>query len=174
MQQDHWLSITRYCEKLESPEKIGRHAAQRALRRLGARKVKTCEVPVVFEPLAARTLVKHVFDAVSGDAIYRKRSFLDGQLGEQVAGKSLTIVDDARLFGGLGSSPFDDEGVGTRLTAVVEDGNLPIPIIDPEGIALSQLNLHLVSDPESANESFAGTVARIRANLTARGFIAKP
>jgi len=124
MQQDHWLSITRYCEKLESPEKIGRHAAQRALRRLGARKVKTCEVPVVFDPLAARTLVKHVFDAVSGDAIYRKRSFLDGQLGKQVAGKSLTIVDDARLLGGLGSSPFDDEGVGTRLTAVVEDGNL--------------------------------------------------
>jgi len=124
MQQDHWLSITRYREKLESPEKIGRHAAQRALRRLGARKAKTCEVPVVFEPLAARTLVKHVFDAVSGDAIYRKRSFLDGQLGKQVAGKSLTIVDDARLLGGLGSSPFDDEGVGTRLTAVVEDGNL--------------------------------------------------
>jgi len=124
MQQDYWLSVTRYRDRLESPEDIGRRAAQRALRRLAARKVKTCQVPVVFDPLAARTLVKHVFDAVSGDAIYRKRSFLDGQIGKQVASKSLTIVDDARLIGGLGSSPFDDEGVATHLTPVVENGVL--------------------------------------------------
>jgi PmbA protein len=124
MQQDHWLSIARYRDKLDSPEDIGRRAAQRAVRRLGAQKVKTCEVPVVFDPLVARTLVKHVFDAVSGDAIYRKRSFLDGQIGEFVASRNVTIVDDARLIGGLGSSPFDDEGVATRLTPVVEDGIL--------------------------------------------------
>jgi len=124
MQQDYWFSVTRYRDKLDSPEDIGRHAAQRALRRLGAQKVKTCEVPIVFDPLVARTLVKHVFDAVSGDAIYRKRSFLVGQTGEQVASESVTIVDDARLIGGLGSSPFDDEGVATRLTPVVENGIL--------------------------------------------------
>jgi len=124
MQQDHWLSITRYRDKLDSPEDIGRHAAQRALRRLGARKVKTCEVPIVFDPLVARTLVKHVFDAVSGDAIYRKRSFLEGQSGELVASENVTIIDDARLIGGLGSSPFDDEGISTRLTPVVENGCL--------------------------------------------------
>ena len=124
MQQDYWFSVTRYRDKLDSPEDIGRRAAQRALRRLGAQKVKTCEVPIVFDPLVARTLVKHVFDAVSGDAIYRKRSFLVGQTGEQVASESVTIVDDARLIGGLGSSPFDDEGVATRLTPVVENGIL--------------------------------------------------
>jgi PmbA protein len=124
MQQDHWFSITRYRDKLDSPEDIGRRAAQRALRRLGAKKVKTCEVPVVFDPLVARTLVKHVFDAVSGDAIYRKRSFLVGQTGEQVAGQNVTIVDDARMIGGLGSSPFDDEGVATQLTPVIENGIL--------------------------------------------------
>ena len=124
MQQDHWFSITRYRDTLASPEDIGRRAAQRALRRLGAQKVKTCEVPVVFDPLVARTLVKHVFDAVSGDAIYRKRSFLVGQTGEQVASRNVTIVDEARMIGGLGSSPFDDEGVATQLTPVIEDGIL--------------------------------------------------
>jgi PmbA protein len=124
MQQDHWLSITRYRDKLEDPVDVGRRAAQRALRRLGAKKVKTCEVPVVFDPLVARTLVKHVFEAVSGDAIYRKRSFLLGQLGELVASENVTIVDDARLIGGLGSSPFDDEGIATHLTPVVERGIL--------------------------------------------------
>jgi PmbA protein len=124
MQQDHWYSIARYRDRLDSPEEIGRLAAQRALRRLGARRVKTCEVPVVFDPLAARTLIKHVFDAVSGDAIYRKRSFLVGQIGEAVASQNVTIVDDARLIGGLGSSPFDDEGVSTQLTSVIENGIL--------------------------------------------------
>jgi len=124
MQQDYWLSVSRHRDKLDSPEEVGRIAAQRVLRRLGARKVKTCEVPIVFDPLTAQTLLKHVFDAVSGDAIYRKRSFLVGQIGQQVAGEKVTIVDDARMPGGLGSSPFDDEGVGTQITPVIEDGVL--------------------------------------------------
>jgi PmbA protein len=124
MQQDHWLSITRFRNQLDSPENIGRRAAHRALRRLGARRVRTCEVPVVFDPLASRTLIKHVFDAVSGDAVYRKRSFLVNQIEETVASTKVTIVDDARLVGGLGSSPFDDEGVATQVTPVIEDGVL--------------------------------------------------
>jgi PmbA protein len=69
-------------------------------------------------------LIKHVFDAVSGDSIYRKRSFLVNQIEETVASKKVTIVDDARLVGGLGSSPFDDEGVATQLTSVIEAGVL--------------------------------------------------
>ena len=124
MQQAQWLSVARRREGLDSPEEVGRLAAERALRRLGARKVKTCHVPVVFDPLTARTLVKHVFDAVSGDAIYRKRSFLVGLLGESVANEKVTIIDDARLIGGLGSSPFDDEGVASQTTPVVEGGVL--------------------------------------------------
>ena len=109
---------------LESPEEVGRRAAQRALRCLGARKVKTCEVPVVFDPMTARTLMKHVFDAVSGDAIYRKRSFLVNKIGERVADDNVTIVDDARLVAGLGSSPFDDEGIATQTTSIIENGVL--------------------------------------------------
>ena len=124
MQQDHWLSISRYRNQLRPPEEIGRIAAQRAVRRLGARRVKTCQVPVVFDPLTSRTLMKHVLDAVSGDSIYRKRSFLVDQIDQSVAAESVTIVDDGRLIGGLGSSPFDDEGVATQLTAVIESGVL--------------------------------------------------
>ena len=124
MQQDYWVSIARRRDQLLSPEDVGRRAAQRALRRLGARKVKTCQVPVVFDPMTARTLVKHVFDAISGDAIYRKRSFLVGRMGQSVASDTVNIVDDGRLVGGLGSGPFDDEGVATQTTPVIENGVL--------------------------------------------------
>jgi len=124
MQQDHWFSISRCFDQLESPEEIGRRAAERVLRRLGARKVKTCQIPVIFDPMTARTVVKHVFDAVSGDAIYRRRSFLVDLIGQAVAGSQVTIVDDARLPGGLGSSPFDDEGVATQSTPIIEGGVL--------------------------------------------------
>jgi PmbA protein len=124
MQRSHWYSVARHRDQLDSPEHVGRIAAQRALQCLGARKVETCQVPIVFDPMTARTLVKHIFDAVSGDAIYKKRSFLVGKLGESVASANVTIVDDARLAGGLGSSPFDDEGIATQTTSIVENGVL--------------------------------------------------
>jgi PmbA protein len=124
MQQDYWLSIARQRNQLLSPEEVGWRAASRVVRRLGARKVKTCEVPVVFDPVTSRTLVKHMFDAVSGDAVYRKRSFLAGRMNQPVASNLVTIVDDGRLAAGLGSSPFDDEGVATQVTTVVENGIL--------------------------------------------------
>jgi PmbA protein len=124
LNHDHWYSVVRRRDLLGSPEEIGRLAAERAVRRLDARKVKTCEIPVVFEPRAARTLVGHLFDAVSGDAIYRGRSFLVDQIGQSIAAPSVHIVDDARMPEGLGSCPFDDEGVATQTTSVVEGGVL--------------------------------------------------
>lgn len=124
MQQDYWLSIGRRLDQLDSPEEIGRKAAERVVRRLGARKAKTCEIPVIFDPLTARTIMGHVFEAVAGDAVYRRRSFLVDQLGKAIAGSVVTIVDDARLVGGLGSSPFDDEGIATQTTAIIEAGVL--------------------------------------------------
>jgi PmbA protein len=124
MQRDYWLSVARRRDQLLSPEEVGRRAAERVLRRLGARKVKTCQVPIVFDPVTAQTLLKHVFDAVSGDAIYRGRSFLAGRLGQSVAGGAVTVVDDGCLAGGLGSGPFDDEGVATQTTPVIENGVL--------------------------------------------------
>jgi PmbA protein len=124
MQRDYWVSVGRHLSSMESPEEVGRHAATRVARRLGARKVKTCQVPVIFDPLTARTLVNHVFSAISGDSIYRRSSFLVDQIGNSVASSKVTIVDDACLPGGLGSSPFDDEGVATQTTPIIENGVL--------------------------------------------------
>ena len=124
MQRDYWAAAARHQRKLQSPEEVGRTAANRVVRRLGARKVKTCEVPVVFDPLTARSLVGHIFSAVAGDAVYRKSSFLVDHIGQVVAAPEVTIVDDARMEGGLGSAPFDDEGVPTQTTPIVEGGVL--------------------------------------------------
>jgi PmbA protein len=81
-------------------------------------------VPVVFEPRIARSLLDHLFEAASGDSIYRKASFLAGRLGEKIAADSVTIIDDATIPGLFGTSPFDDEGVPSRRTVVVERGVL--------------------------------------------------
>jgi PmbA protein len=124
MQRDYWYSTSRTMQKLESPESVGRKAAERTLRRLGARKVATQRVPVIFDPMVSRGLIDHVFDAVTGDAVYRHASYLAGKLGEQVAGDNITIVDDGTMVGGFGSSPFDGEGVPTRRTVVIERGVL--------------------------------------------------
>jgi PmbA protein len=123
-QRDFWYTVARSPEQLESPESVGRTAARRTLRRLGARKVPTARVPVVFDPQAARSLLGHVLEAVSGDAVYRQSSFLAGRLGQAVAAEAVTLVDDGTLPGRLGSSPFDAEGVPTRRTPVIERGRL--------------------------------------------------
>jgi len=124
MQRDYWYSVARRASALDSPEAVGRKAAERALRRLGARKVPTSRVPVIFDSETAPSLVAHAFDAVRGDTVYRHASFLAGKLGQRVAGENVTILDDGLRPGGFGSRPFDDEGVPTRVTPVVERGVL--------------------------------------------------
>jgi PmbA protein len=129
MQRDGWWSSARSFALLESPEAVGAEAARRALRRLGARRVATQRVPIVFAPETARTLISSVFEAASGDAIWRGASFLAGKLGETIGAAKLTIVDDNVMLlpsgaGGFGSSPFDDEGLASQRTAVVENGVL--------------------------------------------------
>ncbi len=124
MQRDYWFSVARTLQKLESPEKVGEIAAERTLRRLGARKVKTARVPVIFDPLVATSILEHIFEGVNGDSIYRGASFLAGKLGEKVAAENVTVVDDGTMPGGFGSSPFDSEGVPTRRTVVIENGVL--------------------------------------------------
>jgi PmbA protein len=130
MQRDGWYSVQRRLRSLEAPEAIGRTAAQRALRRLGARKVPTQQVPVVFDPDMAASLLRTICGAVSGSAIYRSASFLTGKLGQQVATTDLTIVDDGRMAGKLGSRPFDGEGLPTRRTAIIRDGVLVSYLLD--------------------------------------------
>lgn len=124
MERDHWSHAARCFTELESPEHIGRTAARRALRRLNPVKVETQKAPVVFDPQMARTLLDSVCDAVHGMSIYRNESFLTGRLGEKVAAESVTIVDDGTLPRLFGSSPFDDEGVRSRRTPVIERGVL--------------------------------------------------
>jgi PmbA protein len=124
MERDYWYTLARGFDGLEPPEQVGRTAAQRALRRLNPVKVETQRVPVVFEPGAARTLLENLFDAVHGMSIYRHESFLAGKLGEKVASESVTVVDDGTIPGLFGAQPFDDEGVPSRRTVVIERGVL--------------------------------------------------
>jgi PmbA protein len=124
MERDYWHSASRSAEGLESPEEVGRRAAQRALRRLHARKIATQKVPVVFEPRTARSLLGELFEAVNGGAIYRHASFLAGKLGQKIAAENFTLIDDATLPALFGTAPFDDEGVTCQRTVVIERGVL--------------------------------------------------
>ncbi|HVG27227.1 MAG TPA: TldD/PmbA family protein [Acidobacteriaceae bacterium] len=137
MQSDHWYSSARTSRLLASPEEVGRIAAQRALRRLGARRVPTCHCPVVFPPEVARGLIGNLLHAADGDSIYRNASMFAGKLGEQVAGENVTLVDDGTMVfdhalpdgsslrvGGFGTAPFDGDGLPTRRTVVIERGVL--------------------------------------------------
>ncbi|MFB3917780.1 MAG: TldD/PmbA family protein [Terriglobales bacterium] len=124
MQRDFWYSVARSLGRLDPPEEVGRIAAERTIRRLGARKVKTQRVPVVFDPQVARSLLGELCDAVNGDSIYRGASFLAGKLGERIAGENVTIIDDGSMPGGFGSAPFDGEGVPTRRTIIIDRGML--------------------------------------------------
>jgi PmbA protein len=130
MQRDYWYSAARHRRALEDPVSIGRTAARRALRRLGARKVKTVEVPVVFDPDTAASLIRPVAAAASGPSLYRRASFLLDRLGKRIAAPAVTLVDDGLLPRALGSRPFDGEGLATRRTAVIGDGMLSSYLLD--------------------------------------------
>lgn len=124
MERDYWHSVSRSWAGLEPPEDVGRKAAERTVRRLGARKIETCKATVVFEPRVAKSLLGHIFEAVSGESIYRKSSFLLDKIGEKVAADSVTVIDDATIPGSFGASPFDDEGIPSRRTVIIEKGVL--------------------------------------------------
>jgi PmbA protein len=124
MQRDYWFSVARSLGRLDSPEHVGKVAAERTLRRLGARKVKTQQVPVIFDPLVAATILEHIFEGVNGDSVYRGASFLAGKLGQKIAASGVTVIDDGTMSGGFGTSPFDGEGIPTRRTVVIENGVL--------------------------------------------------
>lgn len=124
MERDYWYSIGRSLSKLDAPEFVGQEAARRVLRRLGARKIPTQKTAVLFEPRIARSILSNIFEAISGDSIYRKASFLEGKLGERVASDLVTVVDDPTMPGLFGSWPFDDEGVPARRKVVIDRGIL--------------------------------------------------
>jgi PmbA protein len=157
MQRDGWWSGARRMADLDSPEAIGQEAARRTLRRLGARRVVTQRVPIVFAPEVARSLVGSVFEAASGDSIWRGASFLAGRLGEPIGAENLTIIDDNTMLlptgaGGFGSSPFDGEGLPSRRTVVVENGVLRTYLLNT--YAARKLGLQ---STHNASRGLAGT-----------------
>lgn len=121
-QRDYWYSVARDSQDLESVADIGRKAGERAVSRLGARKIDTCEVPVLFEAPVASSLVGHFSGAISGGNLYRKSSFLLDSIEQQIFPRNITIKESPHLLKGLASSVFDDEGVETLERNVVEQG----------------------------------------------------
>ncbi len=124
MQRDGWSSSARTLAKLESPEQVGAEAARRTLRRLDGRRIPTQQVPIVFAPEVARSLIGAMADAANGDSIRRGASFFAGKLGEQVASSGITVINDGTLPGLFGSAAFDGEGLATRRTVLIEKGIL--------------------------------------------------
>ena len=130
MQRDYWYSSNRKFAKLESSKSVGEKAAQRVLRRLGGRKIKTCEVPVVFDPEMAASLLRNLASGLSGYSLYKGASFLMGKLGTKIGSDLLTVIDDGTISGALGSRPFDGEGLPTQKKTVVEKGELKSYLLD--------------------------------------------
>ncbi|MEE2611948.1 MAG: metallopeptidase TldD-related protein, partial [Pseudomonadota bacterium] len=124
MQRDYWYSASRKREDLEDASEIGRIAGARTVRRLGARKLNTCQVPILFEAPVASSLLSHFIGAVSGGALYRKASFLLNHLGKRVFPEFVRIHEQPLLKRAMGSAVFDSEGVATTARDIVADGVL--------------------------------------------------
>ncbi len=124
LQTASWSDTRRRLAELQAPEEIGRIAAQRAARMLGARKVRTQKAAIIFEPQQAAGFLAGLSEAVNGDLVHKKSSFLAKLLGKRVASEQVTLVDDATLEGGLATRPFDGEGVVSQRTVVIDRGVL--------------------------------------------------
>jgi PmbA protein len=124
MQRDYWYATMRDAQQLEGAAQVGQRAGERTVRRLDARKVKTCQVPVLFEASIAAGLIGHFVSAVSGGSLYRKSSFLLDSLGKQIFAPFIQLKELPHLPKGLASSPFDSEGVATHERDIITDGVL--------------------------------------------------
>jgi len=130
MERDYDFSSALHASDLETPEKVGRTAAERTVARLNPRKVTTQRVPVVYDPRVANTLVGHLASAANGGAIARKSSFLKDKMGAQLFRAGIRIVDDPLRKRGLRSHPFDAEGVAGAALALVDGGVLKSWLLD--------------------------------------------
>ena len=130
MQRDYWYSVSRDPSQLEPPEQIGRLAAERTLHRLGARQISTRQAPIIFAADIARSFIGHFVGAIRGSAQYRKASFLLDHLGQQIFPEEIHIHEQPYIHGGLGSAPFDSEGVKAREKDMIADGVLQSYVLD--------------------------------------------
>lgn len=124
MQRDYWYSVARAAADLEDAAAIGRKAGERAIARLGARRIKTGEYRVLYDPTLAAGLIGHMVSAASGGSLYRKASFLLDSLGKPVFSPIMQIIEDPFLARGMASSNFDAEGVACVRRELVTDGVL--------------------------------------------------
>jgi PmbA protein len=163
MQRDYWWSTARKRACLEDPASVGRTAAARAVRRLGSRKISTTEVPVIFDPENAASLIRALAGAASGPSLYRRASFLLDRLGTTIAAPRVTVVDDGLIPGALGSRPFDGEGLATRRTVLVREGVLESYLLD----SYSARKLGLTSTHHAVRDGSGVTVATTNLMLMA-------
>jgi PmbA protein len=147
----HWTA-RRHLADLDAAEEVGAEAARRTLRKLGARKVPSCEAPVIFDPDAARSIIGMLAGCVMGSSIWRKQSYLVDRVGTQVASKLVTIIDDPFLARAPGSRPFDGEGLLSRRNVVVEEGTLRTYLLD----SYSARKLELASTASAARGGSGG------------------
>lgn len=161
MQRDYWYTSARDPRELAEPEAVGRYAAERSLSRLNARRIPTGRYPVLFEAPLAVGLLGAFTQATSGGALYRKASFLLDSLGEQVLSKHISIDEDPYVVGGMGSSPFDDEGVKTSARSVVANGVL-------KGYFLSTYTARKLGMPTTGNAGGSHNLI-LSSSLTRKG-----
>ena len=124
MQRDYWYTTARSAKDLDSANAVGRLAGERTVRRLGSKRIKTAQVPVLFEASLASGLISHLISAISGGNLYRKSTFLLDSLGKQVMSSHITIEEQPHMLKGLASSPFDNEGVATKPRTLIKEGVL--------------------------------------------------
>jgi len=156
----HWSASRHYAE-LEPSKAVGEEAARRTLAQLGAKKLPTQELPVIFDKDAARSILGLLASCVLGGSIWRKSSYLVDRVGTRVASNLVTIVDDPLLVRGPGSRAFDGEGLISRRNVVVQDGELQTYLLD----TYSARKLGLKSTG-SASRSPSGGISPSTTNLT--------
>ena len=130
MERDYDFASAIYAADLRDPADIGKSAGERAVKRLGAKKMPTCRCPVVFDPRVARGFISHLLGPISGPSIARGTSFLKDRLGDRVFPEAITIIDDPHRQRGLRSKPFDGEGIANRRRALVDKGVLTTWLLD--------------------------------------------
>lgn len=130
MERDYDYDSKVYGEDLRAAADIGAEAGRRTVRRLNPRKVKSCQVPVVFDPRQSRALLSHLISAISGPSVARGTSFLKDKLGQRIFPESVNVIDDPFVRRGLRSRPFDSEGLAVSRRALIENGVLTTWLLD--------------------------------------------
>ena len=165
----YYWTARRFLDELESAKSVGEEAARRTLKKLGARKVPSCEAPVVFDPDAARSILGLFAGCIMGGSIWRKSSFLVGRENTEVASKLVSIVDDPLIPRAPGSRPFDGEGLASRKNVVVEDGVLRTYLVDSySGRKLGR------ASTASASRGSSGGVGESTSNFILRAPVTTP